>query len=113
MTATFAAHCTTHGYGAAHVQTSHGPRCIKCINERRREPTGPVLTFEPPHDFVFRCGYDQSDLPRRFGFYWQPARRAWVTDYFDKAAQLIQYATPAAREEIEARHAERGLTICR
>lgn len=126
MSATFGAHCPAHGYGAPHVETAHGPRCLRCINERRRAQTPDadnVLTFNSElRRFMFRARYDGTakglDLRNklsRCGFRWDDLRRVWWTDdpgraggFFDCAdtSALLEFREAEERAKARARAAD-------
>lgn len=105
------AHCERHGYDAPHVETAHGLRCLKCINERRAEHDKPTLTHVryPFPSFELRFPYAMAglrDTAARSGMHWEPGRKAWVGIQAARVEKFYAYADREARDIIDAWRAD-------
>jgi SWI/SNF-related matrix-associated actin-dependent regulator 1 of chromatin subfamily A len=52
--------------------------------------------------WVAKTKFEDRHIPKGAGFRWDPAKRQWWTDKMDRAAKLIEYATPEVKAELEA-----------
>jgi SNF2 family DNA or RNA helicase len=55
---------------------------------------------------VFRCHFDDRDIPKREGFRWSLARKQWETSDYKTATRLIQYAGRDVQSDLARRGVE-------
>lgn len=68
------------------------------------------IEFKDPH-WIFRCTFDERDLPKSLGFYWDSDCKVWSTTSLTKVSRGEKYLTPEARIKFESLSGSRSFPV--
>lgn len=54
-------------------------------------------------EYIFQIGFENRDIPKQAGFWWDGTRKVWFTKDWEKAYKCLQFADPETRQELEDR----------